>query len=98
MIKVKADWLFNNVLTGFRGLTIAPFVFYKSSPYSGTREWFWEHERIHIKQQYELLIVPFFILYGIFYIFKGYKNNPFEVEANKFEKNPSARKPYGWLF
>ncbi len=97
MIKIKADWLFNN--TRFIGLTIAPFVFYKSQKsYTGTREYFWAHEKIHIKQQYELLIIPFFILYVIFWIFKGYKNNPFEVEANKFEKNPKDRKPYGWLF
>lgn len=48
------------------------------------------HEKIHHKQQLELLIIPFYILYGYFYLvnkWKGmenhtaYMNIPFEREA-----------------
>jgi len=39
------------------------------------------HERIHLKQQKELLILPFYIWYLIEYYKKGYYNVSFEKEA-----------------
>ena len=58
MIKVKMDWLFK--ITGYAGTTIAPFVFYKTFNEYYTEDEiaeFWNHEAIHIKQQYELLLI-----------------------------------------
>jgi len=65
------------------------------------------HETIHIKQQQEMLVLPFYIWYGLEYIIKlfihgkdAYRNLSFEREAygneNDFEylKN---RKPYSWI-
>jgi len=54
------------------------------------------HERIHLKQQQELLILPFYIFYVIEWLFrsliyfdsyKAYQNMSFEREAYHNEKN-----------
>jgi hypothetical protein len=58
------------------------------------------HERIHLVQQLEMLIIPFYILYVIELIFKGYRNISFEKEAYQNEKNMNyvrERKLFGWL-
>jgi len=67
------------------------------------------HEKIHLKQQLELLIIPFYFLYGINYLlnlvkyknhYQAYLNIVFEKEAYKFEKDPnylSKRKWYNWI-
>lgn len=67
------------------------------------------HEKIHLKQQLELLIIPFYFLYGINYLinllkyknhYKAYFNIAFEREAYYFEKDPiylSKRKWYNWI-
>lgn len=58
------------------------------------------HERIHLKQQKELLIIPFYIWYLIAYYRKGYYNVKFEREAYDNESNLEylkTRKPYSWL-
>lgn len=39
------------------------------------------HERIHLRQQLELLVIPFYIWYLIAYYRKGYMNVSFEKEA-----------------
>ncbi|MES2446857.1 MAG: hypothetical protein V4546_06725 [Bacteroidota bacterium] len=67
------------------------------------------HEKIHLRQQLELLIIPFYFLYGINYLlnllkyknhYQAYLNIVFEKEAYKFEKDPnylSKRKWYNWI-
>ena len=54
------------------------------------------HEKIHIRQQLELLIVPFFICYGVEFLLRwfvlrdknlAYKNISFEREAFANEKD-----------
>ena len=47
---------------GFRGLTLFPFVFVKSKKDLQDLV-FLNHEKIHFRQQIELLIVPFYVLY-----------------------------------
>ncbi|HJS00284.1 MAG TPA: hypothetical protein VJ780_05050 [Flavobacterium sp.] len=74
---------------GFRGLTAYPFVFLK---YRIDKEnpVFINHERIHLRQQLELLILPFFIWYFLEYLIlllkynnknHAYRNISFEREA-----------------
>ena len=74
---------------GYRGLTVFPFVFVK---YRLDKEnlVFMNHERIHLRQQLELLIIPFFIWYFLEYILRliqyknmdlAYRNISFEREA-----------------
>ena len=67
------------------------------------------HEKIHLKQQIEMLVIPFFIAYVFEYTIRriyykshylAYKNISFEREAYENEKNPlylTQRKPYSWL-
>lgn len=45
------------------------------------------HERIHLRQQIELLIIPFYIWYLIEYYKKSYYNVSFEKEAYSNDKN-----------
>jgi hypothetical protein len=80
---------------GFRGLTAYPFVFLK---YRADKEnsVFINHERIHLRQQLELLILPFFVFYFLEYLFRllkynnknrAYHNISFEREAYTNESN-----------
>lgn len=80
---------------GFRGLTLYPFVFLadKNDKINAT---FINHEKIHIRQQIELLIIPFYIWYFLEFLFRwiqfkdkkqAYFNISFEREAYANEKN-----------
>lgn len=80
---------------GYRGLATFPFVFVK---YRVDKEnlVFVNHEKIHLRQQLELLVFPFFIWYFIEYLVRlvqykkadlAYKNISFEREAYANEFN-----------
>ena len=80
---------------GYRGLAVFPFVFVK---YRADKEnmVFLNHEKIHFRQQLELLVVLFFIWYFIEYLFRliqyknadlAYRNISFEREAYANELN-----------
>lgn len=68
------------------------------------------HEKIHHKQQVELLIIPFYILYIINYLYnllrfkdhdKAYRNIIFEREAYHHESNfgyLSKRRSFAWIY
>ena len=80
---------------GFSGLTVFPFVFVKHS-IDKSNSYFINHEKIHLRQQLELLILPFFLWYGIEYVIRlfqykngylAYKNICFEREAYGNESN-----------
>ncbi|MFD2824415.1 hypothetical protein ACFS5M_12105 [Lacinutrix iliipiscaria] len=80
---------------GYTGLAVFPFVFLKY------RELKWDkvlinHEKIHLRQQLELFIFPFYILYFVEFLFRliqfrnwklAYRNISFEREAYKNEKD-----------
>ena len=74
---------------GYRGLAAFPFIFVK---YKEDRldVVFINHEKIHLRQQLELLVIPFFIWYVLEYLFRliqyrkahpAYRNISFEREA-----------------
>lgn len=80
---------------GFRGLTTFPFIFIR---YPADKEnfVFVNHEKIHLRQQLELLILPFFIWYFFEYVFRliqyknrnlAYRNISFEREAYSKESD-----------
>lgn len=80
---------------GFVSITIFPFIFTKSRD-----KIIINHERIHFRQQLEMLVIPFFIWYIIEVIFKGYGNTSFEQEAYQNEDNLNylkSRKLYSWV-
>ena len=95
------------------GITLWPFIVLREY-YQGTtnywrskRERIINHESIHIKQQEELLIIPFYVLYILewfiklfFYGSGAYRNISFEREAYANEKNYKyleSRKRYNWI-
>lgn len=72
-----------------KAITIWPFVILRSSDLKNDKKLI-NHERIHIRQQIELLIIPFYIWYGIEFLVhlakgigwnKAYKSISFEKEA-----------------
>lgn len=80
---------------GYRGLTAFPFVFVKHSV-DKEDPIFINHERIHLQQQLELLVLPFFIWYFLEYLVRliqykntdvAYRNISFEREAYANELN-----------
>jgi len=80
---------------GFRGLTFYPFVFLADKD-DKLNKVFINHERIHIRQQIELLILPFYLWYFSEYLFqllqfrdrkKAYYSISFEREAYSNEKD-----------
>jgi hypothetical protein len=92
---------------GYTGITLFPFVFVKYA-YLKNDKAFLNHERIHLRQQMELLILPFFIWYGIEFTLRflqyknwnlAYRNISFEREAYTNEKGPDYIKsrPF-WSF
>jgi len=80
---------------GFRGITLFPFIFV-SKPDLKQNPVVINHEKIHIQQQIELLILPFFLWYGIEFLINwirykdknlAYRNISFEKEAYANEKD-----------
>jgi len=92
---------------GYTGMTIFPFVFLKSKQLK-QNEILINHEKIHLKQQLELLVIPFYLFYGIeFFIrllqyknwFLAYRNISYEKEAYSNECNLDylKQRPF-WAF
>lgn len=80
---------------GYIGLAIFPFVFLKHRSFKGD-EVLVNHEKIHLKQQLELFILPFYFLYTLEFLvrlikyrdwYAAYKNLSFEREAYNNEAN-----------
>lgn len=93
---------------GFAGITLWPFVILKEEAYRKDKVLL-NHERIHYKQQAELLVLPFYLWYCIEFLIKyplyrnfylTYRNLSFEREAYAYEKDLSycsKRKFWGFL-
>ena len=76
---------------GYRGLTLFPFVFVKYS-LDKKNPVFINHERIHLRQQLELLIIPFFVLYFMEFLVRliQYKNRDLAYRNISFERESYA--------
>jgi hypothetical protein len=79
----------------FAGIALWPFIIVRSKEYSCNAV-FMNHERIHLRQQLELLVLPFYVWYGLEYLLrlvyykdrhKAYRNISFEREAYANEEN-----------
>jgi hypothetical protein len=80
---------------GYTGVAIYPFVFLKHYKLK-TDEVLVNHEYIHLKQQLELLVIPFYMFYGFEFLIRllqyrrwktAYRNISFEREAYINESN-----------
>lgn len=91
------------------GITVFPFIFIQKNLRDTTEvNTIINHETIHIQQQLETLIIPFYIHYILNFLFniltkksEPYRNLQAEKEAYKNEKNLDylkTRKRYSWLF
>lgn len=90
----------------FHAITIFPFVFFNGKPLT-EREI--RHEKVHLWQQAALLIVPFYLLYLVFWLYglaryrnadRAYREIPFERSAYKLEKEGDSKptnQSFSWL-
>lgn len=92
MILIVSKYL---IPKGYRGMTIFPFVVLKCRN-DKEDDILLNHERIHLRQQLELLILPFFIWYTLEFLIRflihknrhlAYKSVSFEQEAYGKEKD-----------
>ena len=105
-----------SILMPVGGISLFPFIMLREKYRDGGEWWInrgkrtINHETIHFKQQLELLIIPFYILYILFYLInfikykfdiqKAYYNIPFEKEAYTHEENfnyLNNRKLFAWI-
>lgn len=79
----------------YSAIALYPFIFIKRSSLRNDAALI-HHEKIHHRQQLELLILPFYFLYGINYLYnlvkhrnhdKAYRGIIFEREAYSMDKD-----------
>lgn len=88
-------WIFG-IKMQIGGLAILPFVFVPSKECKKD-EVLINHEKIHLRQQMELLFFGFVILYFIALFRKGYMGISFEKEAYQNQYNPDYLKIRSWF-
>lgn len=83
------------VPSGYTGMAIYPFIIVKSQDLKRNKALI-NHERIHLMQQLELLIFPFFVWYLLEFLYRyikegnwhtAYRNISFEREAYDNEEH-----------
>ena len=89
------------------GMALYPFILVKTDRLKLNKTVI-NHEKIHLRQQLELLLVPFYVLYLLYYLLnllyymkhdKAYRNIVFEREAYIHERDLqylSRRKFWAW--
>lgn len=91
MILVFKHFFYKNYV----GLSFWPFIILKNNSLKADIVLI-NHEKIHLRQQLELLILPFYLIYvlewlfrSLFYLsfYRGYQNISFEREAYANEHN-----------
>ena len=103
--------VYNNIIPfkGFKCIALWPFIFVRKKAKDRFRDADKRHERIHGRQQCEMLFLLFYIWYGIEYIVRlvaymsfkyAYYNVSFEQEAymNQYVADYiDKRRPFAWL-
>lgn len=107
-IQAKMRWPLTMMSKRYWAIVIWPFVFVRGSrEFVGTLK---RHEEIHVRQQLEMLVIPFFVVYGCYYLWnrfvlkmtprRAYLMIPFEREAFKNQRNEGYLKNrsfWAWL-
>ena len=82
---------------GFHAITLFPVIFYNEGQMSETDI---RHETIHLWQQAMLLVIPFYLLYLLFWIVNltkyrdshtAYRHIPFERSADSLEREKGIK-------
>ena len=106
MILIRTN-LVHRISFGFaKAIALYPFVLVERD--LPANEFLLNHERIHLRQQLELLVLPFYLIYAIEFLFHwlrhrnraiAYSNISFEREAYRNDKDLSYLKtrPF-WAF
>ncbi|MCR5454898.1 MAG: hypothetical protein K6F33_07940 [Bacteroidales bacterium] len=94
---VTSKKLFYKWLKPFTGITLWPFIILRDTADQVGQQGYavlLNHERIHLRQQAEMLVVFFYIMYFFYYVrnrlkgqthFDAYRNIPFERESYEKE-------------
>ena len=89
------------------GITLFPFIFLASTEIKQNNQ-IVRHERIHLRQELELFVVLFYLIYFTEFLvgyikyndrYKAYRNISFEREAFDNDLNPDylkIRRPWSW--
>lgn len=100
------------LFSDFFAFAIFPFIFVRKELKLTGQEWeiLINHERIHLQQQLEMLVIPFYLFYFYFLLVNrfwhcsdidfAYREILFEQEAFANETNLTylaTRKPFAWL-
>jgi hypothetical protein len=93
-----------------KALSFWPIIILKYRNHTNNKIWI-NHEKIHHRQQIELLLIGFIIFYILNYLYHryilhenksdAYKNNIFENEAYKNQQNLNyldTRKPFAFIY
>lgn len=90
------------------GMALYPFILVSRRELKTHRELL-QHEQIHLQQQKELLVLPFYVIYLLSYLYNllrfkdhhtAYMQISFEREAYRHEAEPEyikSRKFWAWL-
>lgn len=107
---IESRYIYNKIIpfSGYKLMTVWPFIFIRSEYKGKLKPQDYTHEKIHLLQQEEMLILPFFIIYYLEYGVKlictfdhrkAYRSISFEQEAYANENDASYlsnRKHYAW--
>lgn len=109
LVRILVILIFKHLFyRNYVGLSLWPFIILKDDALKKD-EVLINHEKIHLRQQSELLILPFYLFYilewllrTILYLdsYRAYQNISFEREAYANEKNTkylAERKPFSFL-
>jgi hypothetical protein len=97
---VKFRWIIIFPFLFYDGLTLFPFIFLRHKKFKDDKTLI-NHEAIHLQQQLELLVLPFYFIYLVNYLVNlfyyrshalAYRNIVFEREAFLNEKDLSYLK------
>ncbi len=90
----------------FFAITLFPFVFYNGTHLTESDL---RHETVHFWQQAAMLVVPFYLLYLVFWLvgllryrdsIRAYREIPFERSAYRLESQPPkkpAQQAFDWI-
>lgn len=99
---IKVNKLWGSII----GITLFPFILVRKDKVSDKLI---RHEKIHLRQQMEMLVIPFYVVYLLEYIIKifkhgshrkAYRNISFEREAYANERNKkylANRNFWSWI-
>lgn len=76
------------MLANADGITLYPFVLIAFPETDPRTPKLLKHEMVHVEQVRRLGFLKFYILYVLYSIRYGYRNNPFEVEAYERQEEP----------